>query len=399
MRLFGKVTKDLNHDDIERLIQNKVMESRVLDYKQTMPKPNDAGKREILADITAMANTDGGLLIFGIQEAQEDGKNAGYPDKIIGVTAPDGTDLNVEQSKQWLDSVIRDGIEPRISGIEFQDIICDTKVVFIINIPRCLQSPYMVKFSGDSKFYARSNTGKYQMDVRQIREAFSLTDHWRNSSEDFRKKRIEMYPENAIGISASESTLLLQVLPLGERELIDIKGKAKQITNLLPAISATGWSSDYNLDGIVKRSADGSGSYIQIFRNGGMEASELLNFAEKDSDGKWQLSLGLITTLCMKYLHYYLKFAGHYQIDPPFAVYINIINMSGSYIKTGIRGKVPFANGRNQVLLPGVYIDDMSVNIDQALRSSFDMIYQSCGLSHCTDFSEDGAFTMDYLED
>lgn len=399
MRLFGKETRDLNQDDIDRLYQNKVVESRVLDYKLTLPKPNDEGKKELLADITAMANTDGGLLIFGIKEAQEEGHNTGYPGEIIGITGPEGAELNIEQLKQWLDSVIRDGIEPRLSSIEFHEISYNDKVLFIISILRSLQSPHMVKFGGDSKFYARSNTGKYQMDVRQIREAFSLTDQWRSSAENFRKTRLASYIETSPGIPDSEATLLFHVIPLGERDLMDLKGKAQEVTSILPStIGVTGWSPGYNLDGIIKRFGGNLG-YVQVFRNGGLEALELLNFQEKDSEGRWQFFLDHITNFCMKHLHYYLKFAEHYHIDAPFVVYINIINMSGAYVRTGMGGNTPFANGRDKVLLPGIYIDDISIDINQVLRSSFDIIYQSCGSPKCPSYTPDGIFTGDYLGD
>jgi hypothetical protein len=104
----------------------------------------------------------------------------------------------------------------------------------------------------------------------------------------------------------------------------------------------------------------------------------------------------------MKYLHSFLLFSNRFDISPLFAVYLSVINMEGAYIRLGsIGGTVPFAGEKEKVLFPGILIEDISytVNIHDALRSTFDMLYQSCGASSCPSYTPDGTFNLDYIEE
>lgn len=246
MRLNGKRITDLTAEDIDQLVSNKVLESITLEYKEEGPDPSDAGKKEFLADLSAMANTNGGLLIFGIKEAQEDGKNAGYPEEVTGIKEPrSGNPIIVEQLKQFMDNVIRDNLAPRLSGIEYATIQYDPdRLVFIIDVPRSLQAPHMITFKNDSKFFKRTNTGKYQMEVREIREAMLRTSGWKESAELFRDFRIDA---KLNALTTYDGTILLHVIPLGDREAIELKGKRREMLELLPQITSRD-TVTFNLD-------------------------------------------------------------------------------------------------------------------------------------------------------
>ena len=64
---------------------------------------NDPEKKETLTDASSFANTIGGDLIIGMDEAN------GIPTAIPGVSI-----ANVDADKLRLDEIIRRGIEPRI---------------------------------------------------------------------------------------------------------------------------------------------------------------------------------------------------------------------------------------------------------------------------------------------
>jgi predicted HTH transcriptional regulator len=61
-----------------------VAESRVLDYKERLPGDSDADKREMLADVTAFANSAGGDLIYGVKERRKCGAT-GEPEAVVGL--------------------------------------------------------------------------------------------------------------------------------------------------------------------------------------------------------------------------------------------------------------------------------------------------------------------------
>ena len=56
--------------DIQDLIDNQVRENIKLDYKASasLAKKNDNCKKELSKDVSAFANSDGGVLIYGVVE-------------------------------------------------------------------------------------------------------------------------------------------------------------------------------------------------------------------------------------------------------------------------------------------------------------------------------------------
>ena len=103
---------------LQSLVDNRVPESRALDYKQEGLGNADHQKREFLKDVSAFANTDGGELILGVAEDRDErDQPSGVPARAIGIAGinPDAEILRIE-------SIIRDGIQPRISGCSIESV-------------------------------------------------------------------------------------------------------------------------------------------------------------------------------------------------------------------------------------------------------------------------------------
>ena len=59
----------ITEEDINQLISTKTEESIHLDFKQAEAlSKNDKKKSEIAKDISAFANSDGGIVIYGLKE-------------------------------------------------------------------------------------------------------------------------------------------------------------------------------------------------------------------------------------------------------------------------------------------------------------------------------------------
>ena len=71
--------------DLQRLVDEGLEESLILDYKASPSLARDSGKpEELCKDVSALANSAGGQLVYGIEED----KTAGKPSKVDdGVTA------------------------------------------------------------------------------------------------------------------------------------------------------------------------------------------------------------------------------------------------------------------------------------------------------------------------
>ena len=93
-----------NINDLQALITNEVQESIHLDYKDSRAL-NKSKRHEIAKDVSAFANSDGGVIIYGITEDQH------LPKQL-----DEGVDHSVF-SREWLEEVIGSNVNPTIDDI------------------------------------------------------------------------------------------------------------------------------------------------------------------------------------------------------------------------------------------------------------------------------------------
>lgn len=61
--------KEYCYSDLEQLISNEIEENLHLDYKSAGALSKiDKKKDEITKDVSALANSDGGIIVYGINE-------------------------------------------------------------------------------------------------------------------------------------------------------------------------------------------------------------------------------------------------------------------------------------------------------------------------------------------
>ena len=68
-------------EDINFLIDNSVEESTELEYKRSFAKSNKDWKKELAKDVSAMANSNGGIIVYGLKE-KEISKGHSVPEDI-----------------------------------------------------------------------------------------------------------------------------------------------------------------------------------------------------------------------------------------------------------------------------------------------------------------------------
>ena len=160
--------QEIEESDLQDLVDNQVRESRDLEYKLEVPGNSSGAKKGFLAEVASFANTTGGNLIIGI--ADDDG----VASDCVGVELQ-----SVDEGIHRLHSILEAGLDPRIPGLSIRDVeLTSGNVVLIVRVPHSVIAPHMITFEKSSRFYARNSTGKYPMDVREIRAAFSLTVAW-----------------------------------------------------------------------------------------------------------------------------------------------------------------------------------------------------------------------------
>lgn len=142
---------------VEDLIKNGVTESLTLDYKAAdalIPR-TESIKKEISKDVSAFANSAGGMIIYGVIE-----KN------YIPVSI-DGIDPSVV-TREWLEQIISSRIQRRIEGVRIQQVnLSDGKVVYVVSIPQSDRAPHM---SSDNRFYKRFEFMSVPMEEYEVRD-------------------------------------------------------------------------------------------------------------------------------------------------------------------------------------------------------------------------------------
>lgn len=175
MDFFEKT--EYTENDLRYLIETQAEESTYLDFKAAgaLEKTNEK-RAEIAKDVSAFANSDGGIIIYGINEENHVASNFSFID-------------GNEYTKEWIERVINDGIQRRITGIHIFPIRVNGDIkqtVYVVKIPRSANSPHMcVK---RHVYYRRYNFESVPMEEYEVRDSFH-----RNTTPDLRIQDCHFY--------------------------------------------------------------------------------------------------------------------------------------------------------------------------------------------------------------
>jgi len=163
VEVFLKKERDVTEEDILKFISARVEENLNLDYKNIQAYSNFD---ELSRDISAFANSAGGLIILGISE-EESGSGDSlrkFPKSI--------TWGSESLSKERLEDNIVGKIHPRIDGITIIPVRKrngSSEVIFLIDIPQSSNPPHM---AGDNKYYKRLNFRRVPMEHYEVADLF-----------------------------------------------------------------------------------------------------------------------------------------------------------------------------------------------------------------------------------
>jgi len=152
---------------IQQYINDQIEENHRLEYKAagSLVK-TDKARREITKDVSAMANADGGIIIYGVSEHPE---HRHLPEKI------DPIDRS-QISKEWLEQNINN-IQPPIEGVEVYPIPLSADdpnlVVYVVEIPQSDTAHQAT----DCTYYYRFNFEVRCMTDTQVRDVMGRSKY------------------------------------------------------------------------------------------------------------------------------------------------------------------------------------------------------------------------------
>lgn len=376
MLLRGKPIDGVTEEDLKQLIVDEVCEQRTLDYKADLRFSSEHEKKELLKDMASFANAGGGHLIFGISE------DCGKPTEVQGLQVQD-------QDATWLsiESSVRDGIQPRLSGVTHVWVnLVSGKVVLIIDIPRSFAAPHRVAYKGTNRFFSRGGAGRFEMDVQELRQAFLQESEISERLRDFLAERLARIRSHDISVSfLDRPTAAVHVAPASALSRIqsNVPLDFDEIKRLLWPLYSEGYQFGRpNLEGFLTWNCNADNtwcSYAQIFREGTIESANQLLLA-----GGGILGIAF-EQLILKSAIKYLELQRALGVNPPVFIALSLLNVRGLGMLTGQREPMTGNNiDRDNCLLGTIMIesyDDVKSYdaLGRTIRPIFDTLWQACG--------------------
>jgi hypothetical protein len=146
---------------LQNFITSEIEESLTLEYKSAEALDRlETKKKEITKDVSAMANSAGGMLIYGISEFSDLEKRH-LPERITPVDRR-------SFPREWVEQIIQ-AIRPRIDGIVIHSVNLssgENDTAYVIEIPQSNTAHQ----ASDHRYYKRFNFQAVPMEDYEIRD-------------------------------------------------------------------------------------------------------------------------------------------------------------------------------------------------------------------------------------
>ena len=279
--MFEQPLDTIDEAALRRLIENHVSEGRDLDFKRELPGGKDDDTREFLADVTAFANAQGGHIVFGMDESN------GVAADLSGleVEDPDAAILRLE-------SKLQAGVEPRVIGVRSRWVpLANGRGALVLRIPGSLSAPHRVTYKGGARFWGRNSRGKYELDVHDLRHAFTQSAQL---PQQFRRLHEEAIAA-AQGIDMpfaieAAPTAVVSVAPLGLFR--EDRRVAVSRDNAVVPVRVGAFSALDTIEGVLVHAAASEagrvGSYTLTHRTGRTDSAFVIGGVRRNNGEDWR---------------------------------------------------------------------------------------------------------------
>ncbi|MBT2303804.1 ATP-binding protein [Variovorax paradoxus] len=359
-------------------------ESITLEFKRDLPGSSDRDKAELCKDVAAMANADGGDIVYGVDE------DAGAASVLVPInTEP------ADSAKRRVGQVLA-GIEPRITGLQLQEVPIAGGYALVVRVPASFDGPH--RYNG-TKFPARTGTHTMDMTYDQLRDAFgrraTIDARVREFIADRRAllKRGETWAD-----MRKEPASMVHLVPLSAftgRGGLDMQRMEAQWTDLV----FSGWgggSSWHNLDGLLVAPADAPRlTYAQAFRNGAFECVRVARALAAPEENRW-MSAGVVTKFYRDAFVKLTAVAKAQRVTGPavFAISMHGVSQFTWMVSELFNAQHRAVADRSDLHLPELVIEHVEDvgDIDALLRPLFDVLWQCFDVDRCREYNAAGSW-------
>ncbi|MHA6892365.1 AlbA family DNA-binding domain-containing protein [Ralstonia pseudosolanacearum] len=378
---------DIDEAKLLALTQDKMPETGTLEFKERLPGTGDSEKKEFLKDVCAMANADGGDILYGIKE------NKGCADQLMPIIT-EAADDAIRRLNQLLDACI----ERRLHGVRFRAVpVCSGGYVLALRIPQSQIGPHRTAYQGQFRFPVRNQTHISDMSYEQLRMAFDRTATLAERARAFRSQRIAAMLNGNSGKRLAGGTAgVVHILPLngmGGQAMVDML-LAKQEFAQLAGADWQGISRSLNLDGLLVNAPSVNEQlyrYVQLYRSGALEhyGAPFSN----DVDGRHFIPSQYLAEFYRVAIGKGLTALRRYGMTGGAFVGLALLSVDGCEL--GISNVFNWINrplaDRSDLVLPEQWVESIDdFDVDAVTRPLLDMLWQCFDLERCTYYDVDG---------
>lgn len=394
--LDGIPLHELTEEHLTSLQLLRISEGPRLEFKAELKMSTSAEKRELCKDISALANSQGGYILYGISEAN--GVISGIP----------GIDFNDTIQQQFF-QIVTSGIAPRLQNVSHTQIrLRGGKHVFVI---KAELDGYLhqVKYD-DNRYYKRTGTITIAMESSDVETFF--TSKGPGTREEEINEVITGYhaalrSKKYFKGLAGKGLCSVVIVPEVASYKLDFGKLPHNIDLLFRPIYCSGWDSE-----ITGRARFTFGRH----RDERMPyaATEITEFGELKAFNSFLLenrysevpsvpgAAGYVPSIAyerelVSSIHQYLTSFAQLGVSPPFVVNCALLNVRGYFMYVD---PVRFSNyGRvlqqDDILPPSVKFTSekeftSSEDVARGLRPCFDFIWREFGFKRSFNYTEDG---------
>lgn len=178
---LGETSGELTFALVEQAVKAGVQETASLDWKAVLPLSTQRSDKhrqqyELAKDIAAMANSGGGLIVYGVGERTVEGRTtAGGLTEEFVVTSDD---------QKRIQQVAFSSIQPPVRDLEMRELRSEdgNRVVLAMLIPESRDAPHLIIDKRDGGFFQapwRSGPETFFMGERQLAAAYRQREQGR----------------------------------------------------------------------------------------------------------------------------------------------------------------------------------------------------------------------------
>jgi Putative DNA-binding domain len=370
---------EIEEKNLIALCDDRVAESRTLDYKASLGRDDNA-KKEFLKDVVAMANDAGGDLVFGVKE---DGNGV-----AVSVCRLEGEDEDAAIRR--LRQLLTDAVEPSLVGVQIHPVALREGFAIVVRVPMSYLGPHSFTLSGRRRFSIRNERNSNDMTYDQIRTAFQRTSSLVDQAREFVRKRTTALSETEGSPLplAPGPRFVLHLAPLsafGARASVDLH----QLKQRSHEFQTPKWHSGravFNVDGLLVHDyADPCARYSLVFRSGAMESVWAYKLSDNAQNTN-SLPSALVADHYRSIIPKILKIASDSGLRGPCVVSAALLGVGGLSLhhQSAHDDSGPARADRDNLVMPAQWLEELhTARADAVAQELLNVVWQSFGLDAC----------------